>query len=558
MKLACEIPRRCLCALLAAAVLGGSACAAQGDMWLNSEYGEGMVLQSGAKTMLAGAGARNGDFSVEFRGKTYRGKADGAGNWKLEIENGAPGGPFPMLLKGQTLIELKDIRVADTLLASIFGDGMVLQRGGKAPVFGTTEPGVKVGVEFRGKKYEAAAGSDGGWRVDMDPGEAGGPFVMQIQGKSALQLKDVYVGEVWVCSGQSNMHYALSYSKDAGSLKLDAPNPMLRLQRFSEGSYAPNHPAVKFLGWQAADKKSAMPFSGTGFYFGSALQAELKVPVGLIHSAYNATGISEWTAQWNLEGVKNGSLPEGHLYRRQIRSMQPFAIRGVIWYQGEANANALKDPFGIGYDVRLSALIRGWRRDWGQGDFPFLFVQLARIGFGKEQVHGTQLPTPEQREIAAGWARVRDEQRKALELVPNAGMAVVYDLTTGNLHPPEKKPMGERLALLARHLAYGEKRAASGPLVMGVQRQGDSLLVAFKHAEGLAAKDGELRQFEAAGPDGKFVALKGKVEGEQVRLDAKGLAAPLTLRYACREWPDGNLVNAAGLPASPFAIENIK
>lgn len=529
--------------------------AAQGDVMLAVEFGENMVLQSGVKTPLTGTAGRNAEFSLEFRGKTHAVKADAAGLWRLELDEGTLGGPFPMTIKGQNTIELKNVRVADTVLASVCGDGMVLQRGGKAPVFGTTEPGVKVAVEFRGKKYEGAADAAGAWRVDLEPGDAGGPFPLRIQAKSAIELKEVYVGEVWLCSGQSNMHYALSYSKDAGTLKLDPPNPLLRLQRFPEASYAPNRPALRYLGWQAAEKKSAMPFSGTGYYFGAALQEHLKIPVGLIHSAYNATNVSEWTGAWTLEGHKHGKLPEGTLYRRQVRSMQPFAIRGVIWYQGEANAQTLQDPLGLGYDLRLAALIQSWRRDWGQGDFPFLFVQLARIGFGKEQVHGTQLPAPEQRETVAGWARVRDEQRKALDLAPNTGMAVVYDLTTGNLHPPEKKPMGERLALLARSLAYGEKLTASGPLVTGVQRQGDTLIVTFKHAEGLSAKDGELRGFEAAGADGKFVALKGKLEGASVRLDAKGLSGPLTVRYAYREWPDGNLVNAAGLPASPFSTE---
>lgn len=220
---------------------------------------------------------------------------------------------------------------------------------------------------FRDRSYEAVADALGRWRVDVVPGEAGGPFPMTIKGRITLAAKEVYVGEVWVCSGQSNMNYALSYSKDAGKLTFDPPNPRLRLQKFPEGSNTPNHPALKFGGWQPAHKKAAMTFSGTGYYFGAALHEELQVPVGLIHSAYNATGISEWTPDWKLVELKAGSLGHGQLYTRQIKSIQPFAIRGVIWYQGEANAQTA-DP--LGYDRRLAALIEGWRRTGGKGNFP--------------------------------------------------------------------------------------------------------------------------------------------------------------------------------------------
>lgn len=523
---------------------------AQADVWLDLPSGEGMVLQSGVPAPLAGTAKAGEKVSATYRGKTTTTETGKLGTWKLDIEPGAAGGPFTLTLQGNNTIELKNVHVVDLQLGSVLGDGMVLQRGGKAPVFGTAVPGSKVAVRFRDQSYETTAAADGAWRVDVVPGVAGGPFPMTIQGKQTLELKEVYVGEVWVCSGQSNMHYALSYSKDAAKLKFDTPNPLLRLQKFPEGSYAPNHPAARFGGWQAADKKSALEFSGTGYFFGAALQEKLNVPVGLIHSAVNATAISEWTPDWKLVELKQGALGHGRLYTRQIKSIQPFAIRGVVWYQGEANAQG---PDALGYDRRLAGLIQGWRQDWGQGDFPFLFVQLARIGFGTDQTYGDKLATPEQREIVKDWARVRDEQRKTLALVPNTAMAVSYDLTTGNLHPPEKKQIAKRLALAARALAYEEKIAHSGPLFASAQRKGDAVLVQFTHADGLTTSSaGALRQFEAAADDGKFVPVKAVVARDGVELDVAGLKGPLSIRYAYREWPEGNLVNSAGLPASPF------
>ncbi|MCE9532151.1 MAG: hypothetical protein K8T89_13665 [Planctomycetes bacterium] len=522
----------------------------QADPWLDFPMGEGMILQSGVRTTLQGSAKPGEKIVITFREKTYETEADKPyGRWKIEVESGDAGGPFALSIKGNKTIDLKDVHVADLLLASVLGDGMVLQRGDKAPVFGTAIPGQKVTVAFRDRTYEATADAQGNWRVDVIPGAAGGPFPMSITGKAKLSLKEVYVGDVWVCSGQSNMHYALSYSKDASKLTFDPPNQMIRLQKFPEGSSMPNHPALKFGGWQPAHKKAALEFSGTGYYFGAAMHEKLKVPIGLIHSALNATGITEWTPDWKLVEMKAGNLGYGQLYTRQIKSIQPFAIRGVIWYQGEANAQA---PDSLGYDRRLAGLIEGWRNDWGQGDFPFLFVQLARIGFGVEQTYGDKLPTAEQREIVKDWARVRDQQRRVLATVPNTAMAVSYDLTTGNLHPPEKKQIAERLALAARALVHGEKIEYAGPLPESARREGDEVVVTFSHADGLK---GEPRQFEAAAADGKFVSVRAKIDGKQVRLDVSDLKGPLTIRHAYREWPDGNLFNSAGLPATPFVLE---
>ncbi len=522
---------------------------------LGLECGEGMVLQSGVHASINGTAKPGDKVTITFRARTYDAHADKRGNWQIDIEPGSAGGPFGMTIQGGKTIEFKQVLVADLKLAAILGDGMVLQRGDKAPVFGTTIPGEKVTVTFRDRKFETVADAKGTWRVDVVPGSAGGPFPMTIVGKSTIPLKEVYVGEVWVCSGQSNMRWGVTYTQDAGKIP-DKSNPLLRLQRLPEGSYALNRPPLQFGGWHAADKKSILPFSATGYFFGTALQEKLKVPVGLIHAAVDATSIRQWLPGDKVKDLKLGGTTDGDCYTRAIRPIQPLAIRGVIWYQGESDA--VKDIFNVGYQRRLSALIDGWRRDWGQGDFPFLYVQLPRIGFGADQVHNGKLPSADQKEIIGEWARLRDEQRQVLALVRNAGMAIYYDQTTGMLHPPQRRHAGERLALAARGLVYGEAVETSGPLFESAVRAGDDVVVRFKHAAGLAALDGNLRQFEAAGGDGKYVPVAGKIDGATVRLNVTGLTGPLTIRYAHREWPDGNLFNAAGLPASPFLARDVK
>lgn len=538
-------------------LLGTGTSRIRADVWLDYRWGEGTVLQSGVKAPLHGTAAAEEKIVLAFRSKVYKTQANKVGKWQVEVEPGAAGGPFGLTIQGDKTsdakqITLKNVHVADLTLASVFGDGMVLQRGDKAPIFGTTIPGAKVAVTFRGMSADAVADAAGAWRVDIAPGDAGGPFPMTIQGKATLDLKEVYVGEVWVCSGQSNMRWGVRYTKDYQAMPLDRTNPRLRLLQYPEIGYSPNHAVGQFGPWLPADKKAVLDFSATGYYFGAALQEKLGVPVGLIHAAVDATGIREWLPGDAVKQLKLGGGADGVHYARRIRAIQPFAIRGVIWYQGETDA--VQNTASVGYDLRLAALIQGWRRDWGQGDFPFLYVQLPRLGFGAEQVHNGKLPTAEQKNFIGAWPRVMDEQRRVLDMVPNTAMAVYYEHTTGLLHPNIKKPAGDRLALAARALAYGEKIEFAGPLVKSAHRDGDSVVITFTHAAGLMSKNGEPRQFEIAGADGAFTPAAARIDGETIRLSAGNREGPLTIRYAYRQWPDGNLYNAAGLPASPFLI----
>lgn len=405
---------------------------------------------------------------------------------------------------------------------------MVVQRSIKAPIYGTAGAGEKVTISFRGQDHVATADDGGKWKVELAPQEAGGPFPMTIKGSSTVELKDVYVGDVWVCSGQSNMVFSVGQStggKEAAS-QVSTPNEQVRLLSSPGGK------------WAAASSKSIMGFTAVGYWMGAELNAELKVPIGLIQGAVGGTPIEQWGAADKLAevGVKSG----GGLYNKHIKPIIPFAIKGAIWYQGESNAG------NANYGKMLQALIESWRRDWaqgGQGDFPFIYIQLPRIGAKNDQV--------------GGWVVIRETQRKTLS-VPNTAMVVAFDVTDGNLHPNNKKPMGHRLALAARAIAYGEKIEYSGPLFESAKRDGDKVIVSFTHAEGLAAKGGDLRQFEAAREDGKFKDVAAKIEGSTVVLDVTGIAGELKIRYAAREWPDGNLFNGAELPASPFVVSGVK
>jgi sialate O-acetylesterase len=527
-------------------------------VWLDTAWGEGMVLQSGVPAAINGSAKAGEKLTISFRGKTYEVVADQGRQWQVAVDPGAPGGPFPLDIQGSTRIELKQVMVAELMLGQVLGDGMVLQRGGPAPVFGTAVPGMRVSVEFRGKNYAAVADASGGWRVAVDPGEAGGPFPLTITGGSTtLALKTVYVGEVWICSGQSNMRWGGRYTSDWGKLKTrldkEPPNEQLRLQMFNEPGYAPDHPPLRCIGWQPAQVKLVEFFSATGYHFGAALQEKLRVPVGLILAAVDATAIPLWMPGRKLAEFKLGSAKTNNHYATRVRALQPVAMRGVIWWQGEQGSGEEPKPPAIGYDRMLAALIDGWRQDWGRGDFPFLYVQIARFSRAVEK--GQKEPTAEERAIVGAWPRVRDQQRQVMSMVPNTAMVVSYDLTTGLLHPGEKQAVGERLTRLALAQVYGEKIEASGPLLATATSSGKEVVLTFTHAAGLTARDGEPRQFEAAGEDGKYLPVQARIDGERVRLDVGSLAGPLTVRYAHREWPDGNLYNAAGLPASPFMVE---
>jgi sialate O-acetylesterase len=507
---------------------------------------------------------------------------------------------------------------ADVKPHGLFTDGVVLQRDGKAVVWGKADDGEQVTVKFRGNEASAAAQS-GKWKVEIDAGAAGGPFELVIAGKNTITLKDVYVGEVWVCSGQSNMDWTISQS-DASDKKLaaDAPaDPLLRLFRQKNTALAePADDVNPSFTWTAASPQVLPNFSAVGYFFGRNLRENLKVPVCLIHTAWGGTRAEAWTSRAVLsadpdykgeiesfdkamerfkadpEGLfkdqvaaaKKQNKPEPKavqnpasnanaptvLYNGMVHPFLNFRIRGVIWYQGESNAGK-----AYAYRKLFPMMIKNWRDDWKAGEFPFLFVQLAPyMAYQAEPADDA-------------WAELREAQAMTLKNSPNTGMAVITDFgNEGDIHPTPKRTVGERLALIARAKTYGEKIEYSGPVVKDLKFEGPKVVLTFDHAEGgpvakeivpaelkVDSKTGKVAGaawrvkpgsagintvlgFAVCGEDKKWHNAAAEIIGETVVVISPAVDKPVAVRYGWGHHPIVNLFNKAGLPASPFRSDD--
>jgi len=482
--------------------------------------------------------------------------------------------------------------VAEVELNALFSDNMVLQQGIEVPVWGKADEGEKVTVKFAGQQVTARP-KNGKWMVKLQKLKPGGPFAMMVSGKNTIVIKNILVGEVWVCSGQSNMAMTVSRCANAEQEIANSRNPNIRL--FTVSRVVSDKPLDNVTGkWVECGPNTVGSFSGVGYFFGRELQKAIKRPVGLIHSSWGGTPAEAWTrrevlaekpelkpildayekalerlpqatkkyeeamAKWKeafkkakQEGKRpprrpyppmgpNNPRSPGGLYNGMIAPLIPYAIAGAIWYQGEANASRAYQ-----YRVLFPTMITNWRRDWGQGDFPFLFVQLAAY----------KKISPEPQE--SGWAELREAQTMTLSL-PNTGMALAIDVGEQfDIHPKRKQEVGARLALAARAIAYGEKIVYSGPMYDSAKVEGNKVVIGFKHVGGgLVAKDGELKGFAIAGPDKKFVWADAKIVGEKVVVSSPQVSKPVAVRYAWADYPVCNLYNKEGLPAVPFRTDN--
>jgi sialate O-acetylesterase len=472
---------------------------------------------------------------------------------------------------------------AEIKLPYLIADHMVVQRDLPVHIWGKADPGESVAVDFRGTHRTATTDSLGRWSVYLPPGAAGGPFSLTI---NHTVLNDVLVGDVWVASGQSNMEWPITWAADAKAEMAAARYPRIRLVRAMHK--VSEYPVENLVGqmWRECTPESAENFSAVAYHFGRILQENLNVPIGLIQAAWGGTPIDAWTslgaiardpalmpvfAEWDRmmqdhalallryeRAAKDweklaaqlkaehkplppapekpvgpgGPWSPGGLFNAMVAPITPMPIRGVIWYQGEANGSVTRAPL---YGRLFQAMITDWRRAWGIGDFPFLFVQLANYN------------APD-----SAWPELREGQRQALAL-RNTAMTVTIDIgTPDNIHPPDKKTVGARLALAARALAYGQSVEFSGPALRQVTSEGGALRVWFDHAAGLTARGGPVRGFEIAGADRKYVPADAAIEGETVVVRSASVPEPLYVRYGWKDNPDVNLFNAAGLPASPF------
>lgn len=511
----------------------------------------------------------------------------------------AAGAAFHAATLATAIRSLPNCKFGETLhpaglwLPSIFSDHMVLQRGLPIQLWGRARPGAAVHMTFARKSITTNAAGDGAWKVQLPPAEAGGPFTMEISSSGAmLTYHDVLIGEVWLCSGQSNMDFTVAPTKKryfAGTRDwqkevANANHPAIRM--FTAEWTMREFPQPDVAGsWQPCTPETAGDFSAVAYFFGREIRQELDVPVGLITCAYGASTAEAWMsrgkiaahpqlkplpdawgkkqtafrddvvsqrkyanamARWiakpsarapgNPDPVQDQHNPTV-LFNGMIAPIIPYPIRGAIWYQGESNVGARKL-----YPALQQSLIEDWRARWGLGDFPFYFVQLAS--------HNAPKAEPAESSLAS----MREAQAASLELA-NTGMIVTIDIgDEKDIHPRNKQDVGHRLARLALVGTYGKPGESQGPAVRESSIHDGAVRVRFDHCDGgLMAKNGALRCFEIAAANGRFVRADAVIDADSVLVSSPSIAAPVRVRYAWADNPAGaNLYNSAGLPAAPF------
>ncbi|HLY62016.1 MAG TPA: sialate O-acetylesterase [Terriglobia bacterium] len=497
-----------------------------------------------------------------------------------------------------TIVGLPGERVwAKVMLPSLISDGMVFQRGRLVKVWGKADPGENVSVSFQNQTVTVTTSSDSRWEVQLGPFESGGPFTLTIAGKNKLVVRDVLVGEVWVCGGQSNMGFALESALNASVDIATADDSNLRM--FKVPLTVAGKPQENVAGrWMSSRPQSVADFSAVGYFFGRQLRKRLNVPVGLISSAVGGTRAESWTTHVTLESdpdfheiLDHGKAwlesapkvvadyqaeldmwkraadqaeaegnpippfpaaprePRGDAWERSsglfngmVAPLTNYRIAGVIWYQGENNV-----PHPMQYRKLFPAMIGDWRRAWNQGDFPFLYAQISYYISGDAQYD-------------LEWNLLQEAQLKSLS-VSNTAMVVTADTEDyPNVHPKNKQEVGYRLALAAEALAYGRDVPYSGPVYDSMSVEGATIRVRFKHVDGglmvRKGKNTSLMQFRIAGEGRKFETAEAKIDGDTVVVSSPKVPNPVAVRYAFPYVPEANLYNQAGLPAPAFRTDD--
>ena len=480
---------------------------------------------------------------------------------------------------------------AEVTLPSVLADHMVLQRDRPVHLWGKAGPGEQVRVGFREHQASTAADMLGRWSLYLPAADAGGPFTLTIQGKNRIEFTDVLVGDLWLASGQSNMEFPMANNppwmdgvQNFQSEIAAADHPKLRIFKVKTNtSGSPMDDLTAQQTWTACTPGTVTDFSAVAYFFGRELLEREKVPIGLIESNVGGTPAEAWTSldaltsdsslmpvfaarahmmdqqakvllQQKAEKVEieqakvEGKAPiqppwrpdpatwePAALFNAMIAPLTPLPLRGVIWYQGESNTDPARAPI---YAHLFQTMIHDWREHWAQGDFPFLYVQIANFSSVDD------------------WPAVREAQRQTLA-VAETGMAVTIDIgNAAKIHPTDKQNVGHRLALWARAISYGERIEDSGPLFRQAVPEGTRMQVSFDHAgNGLVAKGGALRGFEVAGADMKFVPAVAMIVGDGVQASSTSVPMPAYVRYGWAAAPECNLYNVEGLPASPFTSE---
>lgn len=454
---------------------------------------------------------------------------------------------------------------AQVKLASLFTDNMVLQQNSKSSLWGWASAGKTISItpSWNKKTITVKAGTEGNWKALVETPAAGGPYEITITGDGSLQLKNILVGEVWICSGQSNMEMPMKGFKGqpiAGSNRaiLHSTNPNIRLYTVPRGAATTPQENSKPSQWKEAEPEAVSNFSATAYFFGKNLEALLNVPIGLINVSYGGSPVESWMDAATLksftdinvpgpkDSIKSPNRTPTTLYNGMLHPVIGYGIRGMIWYQGESNYDRPDQ-----YETLFPAAVQQWRKDWGAGEFPFYFVQIAPYNYA-------QLP-PYHVGGKYNSAYLRDAQRKAAQQIPNAAMAVLLDKgEEANIHPAHKEEAGERLALLALAKTYGLKGfGAESPSYDTLIVSNGIAEVKFSSASNwLTAYGKELSLFEIAGKDKQFHPAKAVIHRSSVMVSSPMVKEPVAVRYAFRDFTQAELYSTEGLPVSSFRTDN--
>lgn len=428
---------------------------------------------------------------------------------------------------------------ANVSVTKTFSDHMVLQRDQPFPIWGKAAAGEKVSVTLGNRSQSATTAANGQWKVQFDPMPAQGPLTLVMKGNNTVTVTDVYLGDVWQVAGQSNMDTRLGFYPDLADSVRKANDPLLRY-------FTTRQPGQTIGGqnpWLSVSPTTAGELSATGYFFGKEIRRASGVAVGLVVTAVGGTTITQWMDPATLAGNPSiTNADKGGMWDTWVTPVAGYGIKGTVWIQGEQNCNATDAPL---YGDRFALLIQGWRKAWGQGDFPFYFGQLSSTS-------GT--PAPDE---LSHVAQVREGQRMGLRQ-PQTAMTVNFDIGAGDWHYPNKPEAGRRLSLVARALSYGEKSLPySGPMLLSKSIAGNQVKLRFAHAEGgLVAKGGKLAGFAIASAAGNWMWGDAVIRGDSVIVSHPSIPNPTKVRYAWSNRPEASLLNQAGLPASPFTTES--
>ncbi|MCM4174003.1 sialate O-acetylesterase [Arenibacter sp. TNZ] len=439
-------------------------------------------------------------------------------------------------------------------LPAFFGDHMVLQQKDNVSIWGTDKPGGKIIIKGSwGAESTASVNSKGQWKLKINTPSYGGPYTLNIKGSNEVTLKNVMIGEVWLCSGQSNMEMPVKGFDnqpidDSGETILNSKNSQIRL--FTVKRAASLEPLEKVEGlWAEATPATVRDFSATAYFFGKKLNTLLNVPIGLIHTSWGGSSVEAWMEKEAFSEFKNIELPKERpdkglhqtptlLYNAMINPLIGYGIKGAIWYQGESNRNRAEE-----YSRLFPTMIKTWRKKWQRDEFPFYFVQIAPYGYNDGN---------------AGF--VREAQLHTMKTVENTGMAVTMDIGDCDyIHPREKKLVGDRLALWALSKDYGiDGIAFSGPVYKEIDEiKEGKIQLSFNYTDnGLSSYGQTLTGFEIAGADKVFHPAEAKINGNKsLSVWSSQVSQPVAVRYAFKNCESGSLFNTEGLPASSFRTD---